>query len=596
MVALTQTQTAGAPRAPQAPPQPAVGSGSIAGIVSAADTGRPLRRVRVTLTNSETNASFGTAVTDLEGRFRFEKLPAAPLTLKAARNGYLDVTFGQKKPGSGRAGTSIQLADGQKIDNIQMQMPRGGVISGSVVDEVGDPVQGVPMRVWRYTIRNGARELTATANSGTTDDRGQYRVSGLVPGDYIVCAVPRDELVTLAAQYDSLMARVAEIEASRAQQTARGGPPPPPSPPASLIGPRPGDPQESYIMVCGPNTTRMADATTISLDVGEERPGNHIQLQLLPIARVSGRVVWNDGKLPIAGGSGGSTADTQVHLVDAAAPNSPAGPRVIHVKADGSFAFTSVYPGVYRLEAHADVPMQGAPNIMTPLWASQEISVSGQPVSDVTLSMSHGMNVSGRVVIEGGSGVDLSRLRITAVPAGPQYGEFEIPPATVAPDGRFTITGVVPGTYRIGSRGSGGGVIKSSVFAGVDTLDVPIEVKAGEHVSGGVLTAIPRFAEITGLLQDGAGKPVPGFTVIVFPLDQRYWTPGSRRVQAARPGTDGRFTLRNLVAGEYRLAAVTDIETGEWFDPAVLRTLLPAAVAITLADGDRKDQALRIGR
>ena len=326
-------------------------------------------------------------------------------------------------------------------------------------------------------------------------------------------------------------------------------------------------------------------------------------LQLVPIASVSGKVVWNDGTLPTASPKGGTTADTQVHLVDRASPNSPGGPRVIHVKADGSFSFTNVQPGQYSLEAHADVPMAepapapGQRPTMTPLWASQEITVAGQSIADVTLSMAHGMNVSGRVVVEGAAPVDLSRLRVTALPAGPTYGEFNIPAARVATDGRFTITGVVPGRYRIGSaRGSAGGVIKSSVFAGADTLDFPIEVTATQDLVGGVLTAIPRFAEITGQLQDASNLPVPGFTVVAFPVDPRYWTPSSRRIQAARPATDGRFTLRNLPAGEYRLAVVTDVETGEWFDPAFLRTLTTNAIAVTLTDGERKEQALRIGR
>ncbi len=159
-----------------------------------------MRRVRVTLTNSETNANFGMAVTDISGRFTFSALPTGPLTLKASKSGYLDVIFGQKKLGSGRPGTPIQLAAAQKIDNIQMQMPRGAVISGLVVDEVGDPMFGVPVRVWRYLSRNGVRELTAISNSDTTDDRGQYRVSGLVPGDYVVCAAPRDEVLTAVQQ------------------------------------------------------------------------------------------------------------------------------------------------------------------------------------------------------------------------------------------------------------------------------------------------------------------------------------------------------------------------------------------------------------
>lgn len=593
----------------------AIGTGAISGIISAGDTGRPLRRVRVMLSNSETNANLGTAVTDLEGRFSFTKLPAAPLTLRASKVGYLDITYGQKKLGSGRAGTSIQLTDGQKIENVQLQMPRGGVISGMVVDEVGDPAFSVPVRAFKYVMRNGVREWTATGKMGETDDRGQYRIPGLVPGEYIVCAVPRDELVAAAAAYEASLARLIEIRASQASRgivdpNMRNGvpPPPPPPPPANLFGPSPEGPNEAYVTICAPGTTRMSDAMTITLDVAEERPSQNLQLQLLPIARVSGRVVWTDGKLPTAGPSGGTTADTQVQLVDRAAPNNPAGPRVIHVKADGSFVFTNVQPGQYTLEAHADVPMsepapatQGqrtpAPT-MTPLWASVEIAVSGQSISDLTLAMAHGMNVSGRVVAEGAAPVDLSRLRLTALAAGPMYGEFSIPAAKVEADGRFTITGVVPGRYRIGSAPgpAAGVVIKSSVFGGADTLDFPIEVKPGADVFGGVLTAVPRFAEISGLLQDATNKPVPGFTVIAFSVDSRYWTPASRRIQAARPTTDGRFTLRNLPAGEYRLAAVNDVETGEWFDPALLRQLMTTSITVTLAEGERKDQTLRIVR
>ena len=325
------------------------GTGIITGIISAGDTGRPLRRVRVTLTNSVTNANLGTAVTDAEGRFSFTRLPAGSLTLRAVRTGYLDIVFGQKKLGSGRPGTAIQLAEGQKIENVALQMPRGGVISGMVVDEVGDPALGVPVRAFRYVMRNGVRELTATSNSGATDDRGQYRIPGLVPGEYIVCAAPRDELVMASALYDEMSARMADI---RASQAGRGT-----ADVRDVLGPKPDDPRDAYVTMCFPGTTRMADATSVTLDVGEERSGQNIQLQLVPIARVAGKVVWSDGTLPTAGPKGGTTADTQVHLVDRASPNSPGGPRVIHVKADGSFSFTNVQPGQYSLEAHADVPM-----------------------------------------------------------------------------------------------------------------------------------------------------------------------------------------------------------------------------------------------
>jgi hypothetical protein len=70
--------------------------------------------------------------------------------------------------------------------------------------------------------------------------------------------------------------------------------------------------------------------------------------------------------------------------------------------------------------------------------------------------------------------------------------------------------------------------------------------------------------------------------------------PGARRIQATRPATDGRFSFRSLPAGDYRLVAVTDIETGQWFDPAFLRPLLGASIGITLAEGEQKIQDIRI--
>ena len=63
-----------------------------------------------------------------------------------------------------------------------------------------------------------------------------------------------------------------------------------------------------------------------------------------------------------------------------------------------------------------------------------------------------------------------------------------------------------------------------------------------------------------------------------------------------RPGTDGSFSFANLPAGEYRLAAVTDVETNEWFEPAFLDRLVSTSIALTLADGERKRQDVKIGR
>ena len=71
--------------------------------------------------------------------------------------------------------------------------------------------------------------------------------------------------------------------------------------------------------------------------------------------------------------------------------------------------------------------------------------------------------------------------------------------------------------------------------------------------------------------------------------------PQSRRIFALRPDNEGKYRAPNLPAGEYLLSAVTDVAQNEWFDPAYLTQLKPVSIRLTIAEGDRKVQDLRIG-
>jgi hypothetical protein len=108
------------------------------------------------------------------------------------------------------------------------------------------------------------------------------------------------------------------------------------------------------------------------------------------------------------------------------------------------------------------------------------------------------------------------------------------------------------------------------------------------------------FTKITtslaGSLQDAGGRPATAYTVVAFGRDRNYWTPHTRRVAAARPGTDGSFQFAGLPAGNYLLAAVTDLEEGQAFNPDFLASLVPSALPVTLADGAKVIQNIRIAR
>src|SRR5206468_5450232 len=84
-------------------------------------------------------------------------------------------------------GTPVTLADGQELATIDLRVVRGGVITGRVLDEDGEPLARAVVTVQRYQYVRGERQLSP-AGGDQTDDRGQYRVFGLPPGDYYVSA------------------------------------------------------------------------------------------------------------------------------------------------------------------------------------------------------------------------------------------------------------------------------------------------------------------------------------------------------------------------------------------------------------------------
>ncbi len=145
------------------------------------------------------------------------------------------------------------------------------------------------------------------------------------------------------------------------------------------------------------------------------------------------------------------------------------------------------------------------------------------------------------------------------------------------------------------ASGAGAGwYLGSSTIDDQDSLDFPVEIKGTQGVGGAVVTFVDRQSEITGLVTNDRSQPIPDYTLVIYPSDPRYRTPQSRRIVSTRPSTDGRFTFRNLPAGEYRLAPVLDPEPGSWYDPAVLQQMDTVAIRVTLADGEKKEQNLRV--
>jgi hypothetical protein len=136
--------------------------------------------------------------------------------------------------------------------------------------------------------------------------------------------------------------------------------------------------------------------------------------------------------------------------------------------------------------------------------------------------------------------------------------------------------------------------LKSAMLNGRDVSDEAFVLRPNEDVTGLVVTMTDRPTELSGIVTDGSGRPAPGFPIMVFSTDRAYWTPGSRRVQQARPASDGRYRLAGLPAGEYFVCALTDLDRSQLYDPAFLESLVSGSFKITLADGEKKTQDLKL--
>jgi len=209
----------------RAEPVGPVGTGVIKGRVVAADTGNPIRRANVSLSpiapplppgsgrgasgppatlvpgspgssgSPQASGSLSSgprqATTNSQGAFEFTGLAAGSYRIFANANQYspqyLGMAFGGKKPmgfGSGDTGLPVQLGDGQSFDKVIIALPRGGVITGRVTDENGEPLTRV--QVYTILFPPGSSRGMRTGSGGQTDDLGQFRIYGLQPGDHAV--------------------------------------------------------------------------------------------------------------------------------------------------------------------------------------------------------------------------------------------------------------------------------------------------------------------------------------------------------------------------------------------------------------------------
>src|SRR6266542_1136695 len=499
--------------------------------------GRPLRRVQLRL-SGEAIPEGRTASTNGLGKFEITELPAGRYTLNASRAGYLGLSYGQSR--TGEPGRPIELAEGQVFSTADFVLQHTALISGHIYDEAGEPLAGANVLTLQMRFVNGRRRLAPVRGNAITDDTGQYRLSGLEPGEYYVQASSRE--------------------------TWEGEPPE-----KQMLG---------FMPTYYPASPNPTEAQRVRVRSGQEVSA--IDIGLIPgkVAKVSG-TVFNSQGVPLAGETVGMSFEIRGENF-----MMMSGGQSTKVNPDGTFTFRNVAPAEY----HLNVRTAATPD--RPAEAANVIVSAFGDVEGLTIVTGGTGAVAGRVVVEGDTPLPspLSKLSVRTLPVdrdtAVSFGG--IPDnGRVRDDGSFELKSVVGQVRLTVAPLPDGWAIRQIDQSGRDFTSQPFET-AGQTLDGFVITLTNRFPSVTGTLRDAKGNAVLEGSAIIFPEDPASWVEDLKAVRIARVDQSGVFTIKGLRPGKYLCLAVSSVVNNQWNDPEYIESLRDDAKPITVEEGEMK--------
>ena len=488
--------------------------GSISGRVTIKEKG--VAGVVVALRKSEMMNPYETvqrATTDQDGYYRIANVAPGRYDVMPSAPAFVPADSKEQR------GKNVLVGDDENVEGISFSLVRGGVITGRVTDADGRPVIQQPVFIYRTDAfeqqpQTAQRPLFAT-NSAPTDDRGIYRVFGLVAGRYKVGAGLSDD--TYNAQ-------------------------------------RSGE-RSIYKQVFHPDVSDHAKATVIEVGEGTEATNVDITLgRAMQTFAVAGRVVDSERGLPVPN----LRLGLRRHV----------GRRQDYVNANittnvqGDFVVQGLIPGKYGTFL---MQMQNQNNGMR--LEELTFDIVDQDLSGLTVKLVPGANLSGVIVLETENKAALAKLpelqlrAYVTDPAGSSgIGSFAA--SSIAPDGSFQLTGLPGGRVNLSI-----GVTASPLLAqgfhlarverdGVTAPPSGLEIKDGEQLTGIRVVLVYGNATLRGVVNLENGTLPAGARIFV-----RITKPGEKVSNLRSPQVDarGHFMVEGLQPGAYEVHASVTI-------------------------------------
>ena len=519
---LAQSQRSSRDQKPQSKP---VAPASIAGEVTSQTDNARVARARVVL-SSDGMARTRVTLSDAQGRYEFTDVPPGDYDVLVMRSGYALVG------GNSSRGVPIRVAGGERRTGVSLVLQRAGTIPGRIEDEDGTPLAGA--QVEALSLRSSDRRpALLSAAQTSTDDRGEFRLSGLPAGQYYVVA------------RDAAFARAGDD----------GG-------------------ALRYPPTYFPGVIAAAEAKAVSVAAGSDSPRAEFRIRIIKPSHVSGLLKTADKRALISGA---------VVLVprDGAAVQ-PVPSEDVDIRPDGRFRFRNVPPGQYQLRARAAIdPAQVLQ------FGSYAVSVkAGEDLPDLVVDLAPGAVIYGQVEWIGkGGGSPAARrgLRVRAPFAdGTSFGD--VLTGDVAPNGTFRLRGVMTGSHFFVIEGLPEPWALTGVrVRGRDTQLHPIDVHEGEQLQNVQLIVTTSVTDVSGTVTDGSGRPAADALILVAPPGSTAWARGDPRFQATRADIGGRYRVRGLPPGVYRVAAMIAMDELAAWQPEWLRRIDAHGKPVSLA-------------
>jgi hypothetical protein len=387
----------------------------------------------------------------------------------------------------------------------------------------------------------GQRQLVPVFNAvggfPVTDDLGQYRVYGLIPGTYLLSAGSSTGAMSVMTP-EGGMTTVSE--------------------------------NEGYAMTYYPGTLNVDDAQAITVALAQEV---FADFALVParLSKVSGIVRNSQGR---------AAAGVNVMLRGASIIGMMNGPSFARTGSDGSFTLAKVAPCECVMEVR---PTSSGDQE----FASMPVTVSGQDITGLIITTGPGAVIAGRIAFDATKPRPTTpALRVTAESADPMQGVITNATADsglVDEQGIFKIVGISGKVlFRLSPLPTGWS-LRSVRFDGHDITDIPLEVTT--NIAGLEIVLTDQQSTFSGTVRDVRGETVEDYIVVLLPRNLADGIVLNRFVATLRPDQDGRFEMRGVVPGDYFAVALESLESGDEWDPAIQKQLRDHAKEFTIKEG-----------